>query len=224
LEIIMGSHEDAGAGTEDGTRERLLEAAGEEFAEHGYRMATIREICRRAKVNIAAVNYHFRDKEGLYAEVLKYAHRHALETYPPSPPSGETLMPEQRLRIFVHSLVKRTLDRGRPAWHGKLMAREIVEPTRALEDLVGQSIRPMHDLLLGIVRELAGPEIPETRLRLCVTSVVGQCLHFYLARPVILHLDPFFKYEEEQIEALANHVTDFSIAAIKGLRRGGTDS
>ena len=63
------------------TRRQLLEAAGEVFAEAGYRDATVREICRRAGANIAAINYHFGDKEKLYAEVLRYSHGKALEKY-----------------------------------------------------------------------------------------------------------------------------------------------
>ncbi|MGA9754367.1 MAG: TetR family transcriptional regulator, partial [Desulfobaccales bacterium] len=52
------------------TRQRLLEAAGEVFAKKGFRNTTIREICRRARANLAAVNYHFGDKERLYLAVL----------------------------------------------------------------------------------------------------------------------------------------------------------
>ena len=64
------------------TRQRLLEAAGEVFAERGFRAATVRVICQRAKANIAAVNYYFGDKERLYTAVLQYAFGCALERYP----------------------------------------------------------------------------------------------------------------------------------------------
>src|SRR4029077_18806791 len=64
------------------TRKRLLEAAGEVFAERGFRDATIQEICRRADANIAAVHYHFADKEQLYRAVIQYAEECAPDSHP----------------------------------------------------------------------------------------------------------------------------------------------
>src|SRR5580658_7522029 len=61
----------------DLTRDKLIDAAGTVFAERGYRSATIREICRRAGANVAAVNYTFGDKMGLYTEVLRHSVRAA---------------------------------------------------------------------------------------------------------------------------------------------------
>src|SRR5215212_6345145 len=95
------------------THQRLLDAAGEVFAEQGFRAATVREICRRAEANVAAVNYHFGDKEKLYAEVLNYAHRAAMVHVPSAPAADAT--PEQRLRGFVHAMVRGFLSEGRPA-------------------------------------------------------------------------------------------------------------
>ena len=60
------------AGAVDNTRTRLLKAAAEVFAEHGYENATIRQICTRADANVALVNYHFGDKLELYTEVLRF--------------------------------------------------------------------------------------------------------------------------------------------------------
>lgn len=45
------------------TQRRLLEAAGEVFAEMGFNSARIRDICKRADANVAAVNYHFAIKK-----------------------------------------------------------------------------------------------------------------------------------------------------------------
>ncbi len=55
------------------TRERLLKAAAQLFADRGFKKVTVRDICRSARANVGAVNYHFGDKTGLYREVLQLA-------------------------------------------------------------------------------------------------------------------------------------------------------
>ena len=108
------------------TRERVLEAAADVFAEKGFRDATVREIVARAEVNLAAVNYHFRDKERLYAEVLEREMR-AVHAKHPIDDAGAP--PEKRLRAFVAGFLHRVIDRGSRV--GRLMAREMIEPTAA---------------------------------------------------------------------------------------------
>src|SRR5882724_2935620 len=57
----------------DDTRTKMLDSAGQVFAESGYQAATVREICARAGVNVALVNYYFGDKLELYAAVLRHS-------------------------------------------------------------------------------------------------------------------------------------------------------
>lgn len=53
------------------TQERILSAAESLFAQYGYAGVSLRQITVAAKVNVASVNYHFYDKEGLYHELLR---------------------------------------------------------------------------------------------------------------------------------------------------------
>ncbi|HEV8379242.1 MAG TPA: CerR family C-terminal domain-containing protein [Tepidisphaeraceae bacterium] len=209
---------EAGSNGEWETRQRLLEAAGEIFAEQGYRHATVREICRRAGANVAAVNYHFGGKTGLYGQVLRYAHEQSCAKYPPPAPDKNGT-PRQRLLEFVRSFLLRMLDEGRPAWHGKLTALEMIEPTEALDRLVEEGIRPRALCLESIVRELVGIGASKSELRLCTMSVVSQCLFYQHCRAVITRLYPDFRYDSASIERLAEHITRFSLNALKRWRR-----
>jgi TetR/AcrR family transcriptional regulator, regulator of cefoperazone and chloramphenicol sensitivity len=198
------------------TRQRLLEAAGEVFAERGFRMATVREICQRAKANLAAVNYHFGDKERLYAAVLQYTF-HCAEPYPLDLGLGAKATVEERLQAFIRSHLFSLLHEGRPAWHRKLIAREMAEPTRALDTVVDQMIRPEAELLMAIVRDVLGHDAHPQRVWHCTGSIIGQCLFYHHARPVILRLDPDQTFTPEAIEQLVDHIMHFSLAALRQL-------
>lgn len=198
------------------TRRRVLGAAGEVFAERGYRAATVREICRRAKANLAAVNYHFGDKATLYSEVLRFAHTCSLERHPPDLGVRSDDPPVSRLRAFVQSFLRRVLDEGRPAWHGRLMCREMAEPTptTALDDLVRENINVHFARLESIVRELAGPRADREDVRLVAMSTVAQCLYFRFARPVLDRMFPG-RYGPADIDRLAAHVVRVTVAAAR---------
>src|SRR5712692_8942629 len=202
----------------DATCQQLLESAAGVFAEAGFRAATVREICLRAGANIAAVNYHFGDKETLYRQALQHALRCAREKYPPTLGLSRKASPAERLKAFVLSFLLRIFDQGRHAWHGKLMLREMVEPTQALDDLVAAEIRPMSRRLRSIVRGVLGARASEERVRLCSMSVVSQVLFYHHCRPVTVRLHPKMKFDPISLERLAEHITQFSLAAMKEFR------
>jgi TetR/AcrR family transcriptional regulator, regulator of cefoperazone and chloramphenicol sensitivity len=208
------------------TRQPLLEAAGEVFAERGFRAATVRDICQRAKANIGAVNYYFGDKEHLYTAVLRYAFSSGLQKDPPLLDLDSSASPEQRLRAYVRSFMLRGLGEGSPTWLGKLMDREMAEHTHALDMLIQEAFRPLFELLMSIVRELLGPRAQPAQVRLCSDSIIAQCLHYDHARPVLVRFDPELQFDLA-IERWANHTAEFSLAALSALAQpvtGGDDA
>jgi len=214
----MKSPLESDAAGRDETRRQLLEAAGAVFAGAGFRDATVREICRRAGANVAAVNYHFGDKETLYLEVLRYAHSKALEKYPPLQGVSADAPPEKKLRAFVHSLLLRIFDKGPTAWHGKIMLREMIEPSAALDSLVEERMRPMAGQIWRIVADILDCPLNDERVRQCSMSVVSQCVFYHHCRPVMSRLFPKDPPQDAAgIERLAGHITRFSLAAMKHL-------
>jgi AcrR family transcriptional regulator len=195
------------------TRQRLLEAAGEVFAERGFRDAVVREICQKAGANVAAINYHFGNKERLYVAVLKHSYQTAMQKYPPTLGLTEQSSPEEHLFAFVHALLLRLLDAGRPTWHGKLMAREMAAPTAAFEEMIQEMVEPLFQRLRKILSALS-PSLDEACLNRCCASVFGQCVFYYHARAVVRRVYPAQSYSPAAIETLAQHVTRFSLAGV----------
>jgi AcrR family transcriptional regulator len=204
--------------SEENTRDKILNAAGEVFAEQGFEGATIRAITDRAGVNVAAVNYHFRDKAELYTRVVvdacsaRAAWREVIAEAPDSP--------EERLRSLIYHFLQYLLDPDRAAWKRRLMAREMANPTSALDELVEKNIRPLrNEFLLPTLRELTGGKLSSRQLSLISISVMGQCHYFLQGQPIIERLNPDFKIGRPEIAEIAEHIARFSLAGIAEVTR-----
>lgn len=207
------------------TRDRLLEAGMEIFAERGYADASIRQICTRAGANPAAVNYHFGDKQRFYAEVLATCHQRAVAKRP-MPRLVDHDRPEDALRAWIRWFLELlTVDGAGPL--GRLMAREMADPTSALDALISRSMVPMMRTLREIVDALLPGLDGETRA-LAQQSVVGQCLFYRHAQPAFESLarlrerrdsfdEPFIAWAEP--DRLADHIARFSLAGLRDLAR-----
>jgi AcrR family transcriptional regulator len=198
----------------DKVKSNILEAAGEIFVERGFKSATVREICKRAGVNFAAIHYHFGSKEHLYLAVLKHYQAIVYQNYPPDAGLDKTSSPETRLSAFVERFMFRILGEGQPSWFGKLVAREYADPTQALDDLLSEFFQPSFNILSSIVRELLGNKAGEQTVRLCATSIVGQCLHFRHSKAVLSRLFQIESFSKEEIKEIAQHITQFSLKAL----------
>ena len=205
--------------TSPNARERILEAAGEIFAECGYRKATVRDICGKAAVNLAAINYHFGDKENLYRETLRNAVSLSFQKYPPDWGVTSTDRPEARLRAYIRSFLFRVLDTGRSSRFGKILSREIIEPTSILDSLLKEVFYPNFLRLVSIIEEVVGREIDPETTRFCAASILGQCLYFGNSKTAAFVLFKKNGVGPEKIEEITDHITRFSLPALAALKK-----
>jgi TetR/AcrR family transcriptional regulator, regulator of cefoperazone and chloramphenicol sensitivity len=199
----------------DDTKEKLLAAASRVFAEKGYEKATVREICQAAGVsNVAAVNYYFGDKERLYVEAVKRAHRVRIAEVP-LPVWGPETSAEDKFRGLVLTMANRIIAESSQPWHEQLMMREFMQPTAAVAELVQEFFRPHFSILLSVISELVPEDTPEEERHRLAFSVIGQCLHYRVARPIVNLLVGPEEAATLTPEHLAKHVADFSLAALQ---------
>jgi AcrR family transcriptional regulator len=217
LRLKVVRRKDRRAATPDPTREKLLEVAGPIFADRGYQAATIREICAGAGANVAAINYHFGDKLGLYTEVLQQSVRAAQllvvhNAHDPNTP------PEEILRALIRARLRSINGKDLPDWHSRLLAHELAQPTPALRQLVDKLARPIFKRLLELIGGMVGLPPNDDNTRLCAISVVGQVFAYVLPGPLLTEIWPELRMTPEQVERIADHIADFSLSYLQDFR------
>ena len=201
------------------TAKSLLAAASDVFAKKGYRDATIAEICEQARANIAAVNYHFGDKETLYTEAWRHSFCESVKAHPPDGGVSDSAPPQERLRGSVAALLHRIADEVNREF--LIVQKELANPTGLLNEVMREEIRPLQERREILVRELLGPHASDMQVRFCVISIISQCIN-----PMVAIKGRKEKREGkggppgiDDIEAYSNHVVKFSLAGIRAIRK-----
>jgi TetR/AcrR family transcriptional regulator, regulator of cefoperazone and chloramphenicol sensitivity len=198
----------------DTTRGRILEAAGEVFADKGYEAATIREICEKAGVNLAAVNYYFGGKESLYVQTLERAHLRDIrdEDLPDWPPGTS---PASKLRFVVYQILAQLLSVQDDPWEARLLVREIMNPTAAGKRVLREHFRRAFGQLQGILDEILPPEMPDHQRHQIALSIIGECaLYRALVKVIPLVIDEDELQQHYGVDDLAEHIAQVSLAML----------
>ncbi|MBI1248273.1 DUF1956 domain-containing protein [bacterium] len=208
-------------------KQRLLEAAIEEFALHGYDHGTVRRICGKADVNVNAVKYYFEDKRTLYIEAVKEAHRARHRAMPPGglippddDPNGD---PAIRLKAFIRQMVTMAVSAQKRIDHNHLLIfREISDPSEATRDIVQEFIGPHFRRLNDILRQLLPKGASDSQRHMFAFSLIGQCMHYKIAGPVIGMLISEEERRQLSAERVSDHIYQLMMAGIE--RAAKTDS
>lgn len=203
-------------GRDTRTRQRLLAAATRLFADRGFKRVTVRAICREARANVAAVNYHFRDKMGLYREVVEEAAHVVTQMTAEAMRAGEGLPPEPQLREYIRIHVRHMFNAGPRNRLQQLMHRELQDPTAVLTSIIDRVWKPRFEYLGAIVGRLLAAPPDDARVIRSVLSIHAQVVLFKpspaldrMGAPVTRLFVP---------DEVADHIVAFSLAGLAAYR------
>jgi len=200
-------------------KQRIMTAAAQVFGRKGFNAATVREICQAARVNLAALNYYFGDKQTLYRIVVTDLLEQAIQRFPADMGMNGETDPVNRLKLFIRAMLHRLLAPGGISGYqsqSRLLARELADPSPVLDSLVQDFIRPQAAILGRIIEELISGAASREQIMRSAFSIMGQCFYYGYAWPIATRIIPMDLADPGTLEALADHIADFSIHGLIG--------
>jgi AcrR family transcriptional regulator len=203
----------------DSARTRILHVAAELFVAHGFKATTVRRVCEAAQVNVSMVNYYFHSKEDLYHAAVEYAREQEIKEPQEGGLAVGRAKPEEQLRQFIESFLMNLLLQDTHSLLTKLITRELVEPSGAIQNIITNDIMPQHRRLAVLVRAIAGEGLSDEEVQQCNFSIIGQALFYAHNRPINELIAPAVRYDEAGIRHIAEHIHRFTLGALKHQRK-----
>lgn len=190
------------------TRARIIDAAGELFAERGVNGVTVRDIAAKAETQISALNYHFRGKDALHREVLLEASRRTSFSEEDQQQLLQ-LAPEDALYVIISETLK--LYRSQPTtnWENALLTRECHNAGPVFTEIAQSHFRPQTDFVAEIVARAVDKTAADPQVRFAVISLFSLLDSFGLYGSVIELVSPGLNEHLQQRKRLEKQI--FSI-------------
>jgi len=197
----------------DNTRQQILETAGQLFADLGYGGTTSKLICEECGCNVAAVNYHFGSRDGLYSSVLVESHRRLI--------GFNTLLDITKLNDDPREKLSRVVDTfidgmDSDQWHSRLFIREIMTPSVFIDEMIEREAIPKFSLVKMLISEITGIDANDPAISLTVLSAIGPCMLLLVG-----HRDNMCRVMGniwEDKAALKSHLKSFLFAGLDAMR------
>ncbi len=200
------------------TKEKLIDAACEIFAEKGYRETTVADICEKAEANIAAVNYHFGDKESLYDACWRRAFEITSTLFPINGVLPENPGLEDYLYSYAYAIMHRIFSESEAGLFPKMLHQEMSNPTLALDRIAQEALLPQSRFLGEAIRAELGV-CDEGKICRCMHSIIGQCAFYNFSRRLRECVPGCGIMSEEDINRIARHIAAFSLGGLKEIKK-----
>jgi len=199
------------------TRQSIVKAAVRLFAEKGYRGTSVRDIVEKAQVNQAAINYHFKGKDGLYLHVLEAAFEKLKVHSGFDAEKLTSLPPEDAVRAFIDQQLRPLSFRDELSLYIRMFAWEAGHPTKVFSKFIisSSSSSSYITAAVGIVQRFLAPG---TDRRIAVYGAIwlmGQCSTFVRNRELFAQ-EPF-KVSSDDVEGLTELIARLALGGLRAI-------
>ena len=198
------------------TKDRLLEVAAEEFAQHGFRNTRTQEICKKANANTAAINYHFGGKKNLYKTVWDFALRHAIGEND----EMDLSVDEDRewLYNYLRICVISVFESGPKSLLRRLLSNEISDPSPISSEVLPEHLAPRIQELEKRLRRMMGPHVSDFQVGCCILAIHSQFSALTINRSARQNLFRNDNPTEEEAEHFTREICAFVMGGIRSIR------
>ncbi len=197
----------------DFTRERIIKAAVQLFAQKGYDGASIRTIVAKARVNQAAINYHFAGKDGLYRAVLGEFFRALTQSQMADAENLKGMSREDALRLFVRRQLRPLTSRDELSRHIQIFNWEGIRPTAVFRKFLSEEAAPFMGVATDLVRRFL-PEADHRSLALAAIWLMGQCSVFVRNCEQLAGPPTDLALDERSVDWLAETISRWAIGGL----------
>ncbi len=205
------------------TRRRIIDTALKLFAEHGFRGVSVRDLSAAAQVNVAAVNYHFGSKQGLYHTIFDTVldedegcfARQLDEVGALLVRAGsDSVLLTAAVEILARGLLGRLSTFEHLRWFSVLVARELAFPGELFDLLYRRRVEPVLQLLAQVVGCAWGLAPASEAVRLTANVLHGHMASLAFTRPILGRQLGWEHYTPERLDQLTGTMTDLICRAI----------
>ena len=193
-------------------REKILLIALELFAELGFERATVRQIAKKAQVNVSAISYYFGDKVGLYRAAF---------TEPMGSPKDDialfdspNLTIEQALNGLFSGFIEPLKQNELAKLCTRLHMREMVEPTGLWAQEIDNGITPYHQALLVVLQKHLNLNKIDDDLHRLAMCIVAMGVHLFVGRDVIEKICPQITHGEDALKTMQQRLVLFAMSMV----------
>jgi AcrR family transcriptional regulator len=209
----------------EGTRQRILDAALDLFGERGLTGATVRDIAKRAKVNVAAISYHFGGKHELYravaqaiAEAVTLRVRARMAPVIDAPPADPHSALEA-LEAVIDTIVDVIVGPPEMRRVARFIIREQMHPTAAFDHLY-DALSHLHGAGCRLFATATGRDQEAADTRLLVFMIVGQAIFLRVAEAAVQRRMGIDGYDQEFLDSAKALLKQNLRAMVAAARKG----